>query len=77
MVCGTPGCGGALGGWAPDGRSTSGRSDPLIGGANTVAGTGTDGLSPESFTVLPAQLSSAARAAGRRKSTPGFAFGAA
>jgi hypothetical protein len=39
------------------GRAGScGRSAPLIGGAKTVAGTGTDWPSPVSLTVLPAQL---------------------
>jgi hypothetical protein len=52
---------------APAGASST-SSAPLIGGANTVAGTGTDCPSPESLTVFPAQLPSpaAGRSEGRR-----------
>ena len=39
-----------------DGGGSSASSAPMIGGANTVAGTATDCPWPESLTVFPAQL---------------------
>ncbi|WP_442785456.1 hypothetical protein [Actinacidiphila sp. DG2A-62] len=47
---------------APARGASSGSSAPVIGGANTVAGTATDCPSPESVTVLPAQLPPASAA---------------